>query len=104
MNIQNAAAKGLHEVWGEQTHVAGETDEIDIFFLQRGDDLAVIGFAFEALGWNDASVDAARAGAFDAGSAFAMADDDGDLRIRDASGGDAVRERQIGRASCRVRL
>src|SRR6185437_10055915 len=93
MNIQDASAKGLHEIGREQTHIASEADEIDSFLLQGGDDLAVIGFAFEAPRWNDASVDAARAGAFDAGSAFAMADDDGDLSIGNAAGRHAVRER-----------
>jgi len=90
MNIQDASAKSLHKIGREQSHVAGEADEIDSFLLQRGDDLAVIGFAFEALGWNDASVDAARAGAFDAGSAFAMADDDGNLSVGNAAGGDTI--------------
>lgn len=101
MNIQNAAAKGLHEVRREKAHVAGEADEIDLFLLERGDDVAVIGFAFEALGWNDASVDAPCAGTFDAGSAFAMADHYGYLSVWNASGRDAVRKRLEIRAATR---
>src|SRR5579864_2752834 len=101
MNIQDASAKSLHKIGRDQSHVAGEADEINFLLLQRGDYLAVIGFALEALRWNDARVDAALASAFDARSVFAMADDNGDLSVGDASGGDAVRKRFEIRAAAR---
>jgi len=72
--------------------VAGEANEIHFLFAQNGGDLAIVGFTLEALGRNHAGINAARAGAFDAGRVFAMADDHGNFGVGDAAGGDALRE------------
>src|ERR1700722_12317310 len=42
------------EVGGEQAHVSGEADEIGFGFLEGGDDLTVVGFAFETRAGDDA--------------------------------------------------
>jgi len=92
VNVEDAVGEGGDEIGGEKAHVAGEADEIDFVFVEDGDDLAVVGFALEAFGWNGANRDATGLGAVEAGSAFAIADDDGDFGIGDARGGNAVRE------------
>src|ERR1700727_337689 len=92
MNIQNAIGKRRYEVRGEQAHVSGETNQIYLAFLKSRDDLAVVSFAFETLGGDDARGQAAFLGAVDAGSAFAIAQDDGDFGVGDTSGVDAFRQ------------
>src|SRR5690348_1832476 len=93
MDIEDASAKGLDEMRREKAHVAGEADEINTGGLERGDDEVIVGFAFEALRGDDFGGDAARAGALDAGGAFAMADDDGDFGVGNAAEADTLRER-----------
>lgn len=90
VNIENALGKGGDKVGGKQAHVTGEADEVDAGFVEDGGDLAIVGFALEALGRQDFCGDAARFGAFDAGSAFAIADDNRDFRVGDAAGSDAI--------------
>ena len=92
MNIQNAIRKFGDEKRGKEAHISGETDEADFVFVENGGDLAVIGFAFEAFRGDYARLDAARFGALDAGGAFAIADDDGDLRVGDTTRRDAFGE------------
>jgi len=92
MDIQNALGEGGYEEWGEETHVACEANEIDFVFLEDGGDLAVVGFALEALGGNGACGNVAGGGAFEAGGARFVADDDGDFGVGDAAGGDTIGE------------
>jgi hypothetical protein len=42
MNIQNAVAIRLDEVTGEQTHVAGKTNNFDVVIFERRDYRAVV--------------------------------------------------------------
>jgi hypothetical protein len=93
VDIENAIGERGDEVGREQAHVSGEADEIDFGFVERGDDLAVEGFALEAFGGDDAGGQAAFFGAFDAGGAFAIAEDNGDFGVGDAGGVDAVGKR-----------
>ena len=90
MDIEDAVRKGSYEIGGEQAHVSGETDQIDSAFVKGGDDLAVIGFALESFGRDDASREAALLGTVDAGGVFAIAEDDCDFGVGDALGVDAV--------------
>lgn len=100
MNIQNAPVKLLDEIGREQAHESGQAHQIDACFLQRGNDLAIIGFAFEPLGWDDARGDFARGGAFQTRRALAIADDQADAGVGNASGGDAIGQSlEIGTAS-----
>src|SRR4249920_2803191 len=92
VNVEDAVGEGGDEIRGEKAHVAGEADEIDFVFVEDGDDLAVVGFALEAFGGDGAGGDAAGFGTVEAGSAFAIADDDGDFGVGDAGCGNAVRE------------
>ena len=100
MNIQDAIRKGGDEIRREQAHVAREADEVHILFVQRGDDQLVIGFALEALRGNHLRRDAAGAGFFNSGRAFAIAEDDRDFSLGNAAGGDAIGQRfEIGAAA-----
>jgi hypothetical protein len=44
--------KGVHELRREQTHVTGETDEINLVFPQRRRDLTIMFFAAAATPFN----------------------------------------------------
>ena len=100
MDIQDALRKRLHEIGREQAHVSGEADQIDFMFAQGGDDLAVVSFALEAAGRQDQSGDSARCGAVNSLRAFAIGYDDGDLRVGNPAGGNAVRQGfKVGAAS-----
>ena len=90
MDVEDAIGEGGDEIGREQAHVAGEADEIDLGFLQSGDDLAVVGFALEAFGGDNAGGEAALLGAVDSGGAIAIAEDEGDFGVGYAGGGDAV--------------
>ena len=92
VNVEDAIGEARDEKRGEEAHVAGEADEIDLVLVEDGDDLAVVGFAFEAFAWDGDSGDIAGFGAVKAGSVFAVADDDGDFGVGDASRGEAVRK------------
>src|SRR5260370_19627357 len=85
MNIQVAIRKFGDKKRREQAHVSRETDEVDFVLVKNGGNLPIVDFAFEALRRNDASLDAAGFGALNAGSAFAIADDDGNLRVGNPS-------------------
>src|SRR5579863_1109182 len=91
VNVEDATGEGGDEIRGEKAHVAGEADEIDFMLVEDGDDLAVVGFALKAFGGDGASGDASGFGAVEAGSAFAIADDDGDFGVGNAVCGNAVR-------------
>src|SRR5882724_8470709 len=92
MNIQDALGKGGDEEWEEEAHVACEADEIDLVFAEDGGDLAVVGFALEAFGGDGAGGNVAGGGAFEAGGAGLVADDDGDFGAGDAACGDTIGE------------
>src|SRR6202790_4028455 len=92
VNIQNAIGKRSHEKRREQPHVSGEADEIDLLLAEDGDDLAVVGFALETFGGNDARRDFALLSLVNARRAFTVANDHGDFGIGNAAVGDAVRE------------
>jgi len=92
VDVKDAVGEGGDEIRREKAHVAGEADEVDFVFVEDGDDLAVVGFALEAFGGDGTGGDAAGFGAVEAWSAFAIADDDGDIGVGDAGGGNAVRE------------
>ncbi len=93
MNVQDAVWIFCDKKWGEQPHVACQTNQINLVVVEDGGDLAVVDFAFEAFRRNHARANSARFGALDAWCAFAIADDDGDLRIRNAACLDTFRER-----------
>ena len=92
MNIQNALGECGYEKRGEEAHVASEADQIDFEFVENGGDLAVVGFAFEAFGGDGAGGNVAGGGAFEAGGARLVADDDGDFGVGDAACGDTIGE------------
>src|SRR2546427_5412649 len=91
MNIQDAIGKFGDKKRRQQAHVTGEADEVDFVLVQNSGDLAVVDFPFQTLRRNHARLDSSGFGALDAGSAFAIADDDGDLRVRDSSRRNAFR-------------
>src|SRR5712664_2541660 len=99
MNIQDAVRKFGDKKGREQAHVSGETDQIDLVFVENGSDLAVVHFALEAFRGDHTGLDSARFRTLDAGRAIAIADDDGDLRVRNPSGRNAFRERLEVRAA-----
>jgi len=100
MNIQDAPGELLDEIGREQAHESGKTDKVHAGFPQGGDHLAVVGFALESPGRDDARGDIAGGGEIDARGAFAIADDEGDARVGDASGGDAIGQgHEIGAAT-----
>jgi hypothetical protein len=92
MDIEDAIGESLDEVGREEAHVAGQTDQIDFVFVEGGYDLAVEGFAFEALGRENLRGQAAGFGAFNAGGAFAIAEDDSDFGLGNAARGDTIGE------------
>src|ERR1700730_1022933 len=92
VNVEDAIGESGDEIWREKAHVTGEADEIDFVFVEDGEVLAIVGFALEAFGGDGAGGDAAGFGAVETGSAFAIADDDGDFGVGDAGGGNTVRE------------
>src|SRR5260370_23300307 len=93
MDIEDTIRKFGDKKGRKQAHVSGKTDQIDFLFVEDGRDLAVVGFALEAFRRNHAGLDSTRLRALDAGRAFAIADDDGDLRVRNPTRRDAFRER-----------
>src|SRR5208282_4620778 len=93
VNVQNTIRECSHKIRRQQAHIAGQADELDFVFVQHGDHLPVVRFAFQSLRRNGARGDAARFCAFKAGRAFAIADDDGDFRVGNLAGCDAVCER-----------
>src|SRR5260370_28753721 len=93
MDIEDAVRKFGDKKGREQAHVSGEADEINMEFVEDGRDLAVVGFALEAFRGNHTGLDSTRLRALDAGRALAIADNDGDLRVRNSSGCDAIRDR-----------
>src|SRR5215472_11277099 len=84
MNIQDAIRKSSYEIRREQTHVACEADQIHFVLVEHSGDLAIINFAFEAFGRNDACSNATYLGAIDSWRSLAIADNDGDSRVRNA--------------------
>src|SRR5438128_9672616 len=93
MNVENLLRKGRNKIRGKKPHVAGEADEVHFCFVKRGDDEAIVGFAFEAFRRNNTGGESARSCAFDSGGGFAIAEDERNLRIWDAAGSDGVGER-----------
>jgi hypothetical protein len=100
VDVEDAIGEGFDEKRGEKAHVSGEAHEVDFVFVENCDYLTVEGFALEALGWETAGREAAGLRAIDAGSAFAIADNDGDFGVGDAAGRDAIGESfEIGAAT-----
>ena len=93
MDIQDAVQKFCDKKGRQQAHVSGETDQIDSVFVQYRSDLAVVAFALEAFRRNHARLDSACFRALNTGRTLAIADDDGDLRVRNSSRRNAFRER-----------
>src|SRR2546427_7601861 len=101
MNIQNALRKSRNKMRRKQAHITRKADEIDIRFVQRRDNLAVIRFALQSFGGNDASGKPARACPIDSRCAFAIADHDGDFGVGNAASRNAVGQR-LDRKSTRL--
>jgi hypothetical protein len=99
MNIQNAIGKRRYKKRRKQAHVTSEADEIDLVFLQDGDDLAVVGFAFEAARRNGFGRNISRMSAVDSRSAFAIAEDDGDFGVGNVASGNTIGKRLEVRAA-----
>ena len=93
MNIQDAVQKFCDKKRRQKAHVSGETDQLDLAFVENRSDLAVVHFALQAFRRNHARLDSTRLSALDAGRALAIADNDGDLRVRNSSRRDAFRQR-----------
>ena len=53
MDVEDAVGERGDEFRGEQTHVAGEADEIDVVFAQAGDQVGVVLGAGAAFGYED---------------------------------------------------
>ena len=66
--------------------------QIDFIFSQGGNDLAVVNFALESARRQDQGRDSARGGAVNSLRAFAIGDDDGNLRVGNPAGGNTVRQ------------
>src|SRR5882672_2037324 len=92
MNIQDAVQKSCDKKGRQQAHVSGETDQIDLLFVKNRSDLTVIDLALQAFRRNHARLDSTRFRALDARRALAIADDDGDLRVRNPSRRNAFRQ------------
>src|SRR5690349_12019959 len=87
MNIQDAIREFGNEIRREQTHVTRKADEIDFVLVKHSSDLTIVNLAFKAFRRNHTRGDAVCVGAVDSRRAFAIADDDGDFRVPDASRG-----------------
>src|SRR6059058_1427928 len=85
MNIQDAIRKLGHEIGREQAHVAGKANQVDFVLVENGPNLTVVDFALQPFRGNHARGDATRFGAIDSRSTSAIADDNGDFRVRDAA-------------------
>jgi hypothetical protein len=53
MNIQDAVAISLDEITGEETHVSGKTDDLDLVSLERGDDFPIVLLAASSAALDD---------------------------------------------------
>ncbi len=101
MNIQDAVGKRRDEIGRKQPHVACEADQIDIFFPERRDYQFVVGLALQSL-WMESRAFRCRdaRALIDSLRVLAIAHHEGDLRVGDASGGDAIGQSfEIGSAS-----
>jgi hypothetical protein len=92
MNIQDALRKTLNEVRRQQAHVAGQTHQIDLVFVQNGNDLAIVRFTLKPSRRDDLRGNTSRAGTLNSLRAFSIRDDNRDLRIRNSARGNAVRK------------
>ena len=93
MNVQDSIWERRDKIGRQEAHITGQADQIDFVLVQHGDDLTIIGFAFQSFRWNRARGDTASFGTVDAGRSFAIADQDGDFGIGNSAGGNALRER-----------
>src|ERR1700730_18756592 len=93
MYIQDAVQKLCDKKGRQKADVSGETDQIDLVFVENRSDLAVVHFALQSFRRNHARLDSARFRALDSGRALAIADHDGDLRVRNLSRRNAFRQR-----------
>jgi hypothetical protein len=80
MDINDALRELLHEPGGEQTHVSGKDDEIDVGGFERGDDFVIVLLTRLALTGDEKRVESALPGGFETGGIGPIGDDDGDLR------------------------
>ncbi len=100
MDIQDASGKRRYEIGRKQPHVARQAHEIDVFLLQRGDNELVVRLALESLRGNHACFEAPRARLVDSLRALAIAEHEGDFRVRNAPRGNTIRQSlEIGAAA-----
>jgi len=72
VNIQDAVQKFCDKKGRQKAHVSGETDQLNLVFVENRSDLAVVHFALQAFRRNHARLDSTCFRALDAGCAFAM--------------------------------
>src|ERR1700686_172972 len=92
MNIQDALRKTLNEVRRQQAHITGQAHQINLVFAQNGNNLAVVRFTLKPSRRDDLSCDPSRVGAFNSLRAFAIGDNNSDVRIWNSARGNAVRK------------
>src|SRR5581483_3940286 len=90
MEVQNLLWKLLHEPGRKQPHVSGKTDQFDSMALECGDNFAIMLLAGLAFGGNHQRFQPTLPRHRNSGSLCLVGDHDGDTRVWNASGRDAV--------------
>ena len=90
MDVDDAVWELLHKPVGEQTHVSGQDDEVDVGGFEGGDDFLIVLLTRLTLTGDEKSVKSTLAGGFEAGGIGAIGDDYGDLCAGKFAGGDVI--------------
>ena len=90
MNIENALGKSSDELGREQTHITGETDEVDVVCLEAGDHVGIVLGAGAAFGDERGVRQAEIFGGMESGRIGDVGEDDGDLDAGQTAGADGV--------------
>lgn len=88
MDVQDAIGKGGDELWREQTHVAGEDDQVDTVLMQTGGHVRVVVGAGTAFGYEQFMGQAQFLSRSQTGGVSDIGDDDGDLDAGEFAGAD----------------
>ena len=100
VDVEDAIWEGGDEGGREQSHVAGEADEVDGMLAEACDQVGVVGFARAAFGDESGGGKAEVAGCGEAGSIGDVGDDDGYFDAGEAAGADGVRDgEEVGTAA-----
>ena len=96
VDVEDAVGEGLDKGGGDDAHVAGEADQIDVVVVELGDHLGVVVGTLTTCRGDGEGGDAEVVGCGEAGGGFDVGEDDGDLGVEAAFGDGAVDCEEVG--------